>query len=376
MRKSLGKVIALALAATVVSSSLFAQDNRKRYRDHKNEQNQGHAEGTQQLNGGYNAPARYEVQESWDTFVYGQFLYMQATQENMVYAVTSTDSQRGNPPVGGKAVSSDFHWHPGVIVGLGFGTDFDDWTINTEWMHYISKNDGTVSKPAGGSMLQPDSVIFSGTTIVDDARNTWSLTFNRVDLLLGRPAYVGKNLIIDGFFGLRGAWISQNIDTEYTGVTNSAGGQNKTQVNSKFGNWGLGARTALNTKWLVGYGLNVFAKGGASILGTRFHTRKEIVNPDLAEDMTGRNVNNYVFQVSQPNNLQIRPNADLGLGLGWGSYFDDDNWHVDISVGYDYHYWWGQNNNVQSLDDFQKGTFLQDGDLQIHGGNFTLRFDF
>lgn len=379
MKNTFGKFIALALTATVFTTSVVAQENGKySYKKGKEEQRtQGHSSATTKLAGGYNAPARYEVQESWDMFVYGEFLYMQAMQDNMVYAVTSTDATRGNPPLAGKAVSSDFEWHPGVIVGFGLGTDFDDWTVNSEWMHYISKNNSTVSKPASGSMYGPQSVDALGNSvIVDDARNTWSLSFNRIDLLLGRPAYIGKNLTIDGLFGIRGAWISQRLNTEYTGVTDDIGGQNTTQINSKWSNWGLGTHAGAKSKWLFDNGFNLFGNAGVSLLGTRQHTSKQVTNPDIAEDLTGRNAQNLVMQVSQDKNFTIKPNAEIGIGLGWGSYFDDDNWHVDLALGYDFHYWWSQNDNVQSIDHIDHGTLLQDGDLQIHGANFTLRFDF
>jgi len=57
----------------------------------------------------------------------------------------------------------------------------------------------------------------------------------------------------------------------------------------------------------------------------------------------------------------LRPNFDAAIGLGWCTYFDNYNWHFDISLGYDFHYWL---------------KILGKDSLSLHGGNIALSLDF
>lgn len=369
------------LATTMVALSfLFCSTLQAQYKRRSNERNmnQGEAISSSQMIAAYNAPARYDVEESWDSFIYGKFLYMIAYQDNMNYAISKTDVARTGPPLNGKVVNTDFDWHPGVKVGAGFNTDFDDFEVYAEWMHYISKNRGSVIRPTGGNLFPTTGVtIGSGinTATAANARTTWSLVFNSLDLMLGRNCYNGRNLTMDLVYGPSGVWIEQEFNNQYEGVNDNNGGQNTTRTFSDYSSWGIGPKAGIKSNWLLGLGFKFFGNASASLLYTRFNSKTQMINPDIVEDMAGRS-GDVVTSVRMDRYSTLRPNATAELGFGWGSYFDDDNWHVELAVSYEYQLYWEQNANMVVLDDIQRGKFITDGDLSIHGGAFSLRFDF
>lgn len=377
MKNFLTKTIPFVVIALVATSSVAAERRYDRNRQQKMEQ--GHEIRGNQLMPAYNAPARYDVQGSWDFYFQGDFVYMQALEENLTYAVSSSDSQanNSNPPLDGKIYTPDFDWHPGVKVGLGAYTDYDDWGVFLEWMHLVSKNNTNTSAPTGGCLWMPQSVSGGTAQTALEARNTYSMSFNSIDFNLDRPYYVGKKLVFDTFFGLRGAWIRQNFDTQYNNVVDGSGTTQRgtTQVLSSYNNWAVGPRVGINTSWMLGYGCRLFGNAAGSLLYTDFDVAKTVANSSQAGALTGRNSNQFLFQVNQDDNKGVRPNMDIALGFAWGTYFANSTWHVDLVFGYEFHQWWSQNANLVAADDLEKGTLVSGGDLSIHGGTFTLRFD-
>ena len=66
---------------------------------------------------------------------------------------------------------------------------------------------------------------------------------------------------------------------------------------------------------------------------------------------------------------------DVELGLGWGSYFDCNNWHVDVTAGYGFQVFFDQN----MFRNFNEGHLVQNlpnGNLNVHGLTATIRLDF
>jgi hypothetical protein len=92
--------------------------------------------------------------------------------------------------------------------------------------------------------------------------------------------------------------------------------------------------------------------------------------------------------VLQPNSITIvrqkdidylRTHLELELGFGWGSYFDNNNWHIDLSAGYALQVFFDQN----MFRHFETGNHrttayssLPHGNLYVQGLTATARLDF
>lgn len=372
MRSNFAKTLIVAVTALVATTSVGAQSNRNRnMRQQKLEQ--GHSIQSNQMMPAYNAPARYDVQGGWDIWFRGDFIYMQAVEDNLAYGVSSDDQAPGNPPLNGNILLVDFDWHPGVKASFGFNSEHDDWGLFGEWTHYISRNNTGSTFPNGG-------VLFSTTTTDPDSTSrgfsridsVWGLTFNSWDLMLDRAYYVGKRLTFDFMVGLRGSWIKQKMSTQNTFAIVA---DDISLVKMKWDSWGLGPRVGLNTNWLIGCGFRVFGNVAGALEWNRFNSSLIETNPSTSI-LPVTHTDNIVTSVKEDDNHQVRPNMDFALGFGWGTYFDNSNWHVDLVFAYEFHQWWDQNMKLNFVDDVQRGKFVQGGDLGIHGGSFGLRFDF
>jgi len=163
------------------------------------------------------------------------------------------------------------------------------------------------------------------------------------------------------YVGARGAWIRQTETDNYTGSEPALSITNKTLSQ------GVGPRVGLNTNWLLGYGLRLTSKGGADILYTRY-------NYQFIQDSA---VIGGASTINEHHNDFLRAHADLELGLGWGSYFDNNNWYIDLSAAYGFQVFWDQNmfRNFSGSNAFGYST-APNGNLYIHGLTGTLRFDF
>ncbi len=73
----------------------------------------------------------------------------------------------------------------------------------------------------------------------------------------------------------------------------------------------------------------------------------------------------------------LRAHADFELGLGWGTYFDNNNWHIDFSATYGFQIFWDQNmfRNFESSVAPAK-SFAPNGNLYVHGVTLNADFDF
>jgi hypothetical protein len=73
----------------------------------------------------------------------------------------------------------------------------------------------------------------------------------------------------------------------------------------------------------------------------------------------------------------LRTHLDLEMGFGWGTYFDDNNWHVDLSAVYGFQVFWDQNMFREfSNSTMQAKSFAPNGNLYVHGLTLSARFDF
>jgi hypothetical protein len=196
---------------------------------------------------------------------------------------------------------------------------------------------------------------------------------------LGRNYFVGKNLTFHPIIGARGSFITQSRSVHYKnlpagGLTGTNGGiaanYASNDVYSRVHSWGVGARTGLETNWLLGEGIRIFGNGYADMLYTKYKLQEKSI---LTLNTTGASQ----YQIGKERIGLVRTHLDLELGLGWGSYFDNNNWHVDLSAAYGFQVFFNQN----MFRNYLSGTvaapgITASGDMTIQGLTVTARLDF
>jgi hypothetical protein len=322
--KYLAKMLSVLTVATIVLSSAYAEIKEHQTKNY----NQGHVAQDHQMANGYNSSARIDVEGAWDFYASADFIYWQPMQENLDLGITlPTDPTTTK----GNVLHMDFEFKPGFKVGLGMHFDHDDWGLFAEytWLHMSETKSHT---PPTGTTLYPIwSTDLQSSTSRTKIAGTWYLGTNLFDLALGRPYYVGTKLVFKPSVGLRGIWMDQKM---YVTNTYGSGTSEYDYTHAKQDTWGIAPRVTFDADYLLGCGFRLLGKSAFS-LGYQYF--KSSLKENTHTTLTTLRANLH----SKVEHITINP--EVGVGFGWGTYFDNNNWHFDISACYDFQVFLSQN---------------------------------
>ncbi|MBN2479763.1 MAG: hypothetical protein JXA94_06005 [Parachlamydiales bacterium] len=305
----------------------------------------------------YNAPARYNVCGSWDFFVTGTFLWWQAKEQGLEIALidgaTSTEK--------GQIEDMKFDYKAAFKVGLGYNTNCDDWTTYLQYTRMNITQNKTVTSSNFNSNV--DFWVTALGDIQSAAEARWELNHNVFDFELGRPYYSGKDLVFQPFFGIRAGWSDQEYRDIATAVDTT-----QQEVNVKSDSWLVGPRVGVNSNWYFIDEFGLIGNAALSVFYQKFNklTLKEF---DVATPNT--------FDKYYEDSIQtINSSIELLFGLGYGTYFDHNNWHFNIFAGYEAQIYFNQN-MLRFYNEITDGApVVKPNNLIFHGLNVTARFDF
>lgn len=263
-------------------------------------------------------------------------------------------------------------------MGFGYDSHFDNWQVGVEWtrLHQAHAENFHSGADDGKVFIL---AAYPYNSVGDKIHGKWRLDMDLLDFSLLRSFYVGKRIIFQPFLGIRAAWFKQRLTIDMESTPGTPWAQNTllapsldAKVQSK--NWGLGVRAGMDSQYLMGAGFRIDGKASFSLLFTRFTHLKYFGG---ATTITTSGITHPVLATDVDMDLDVvRPQAELGLGFGWGSYFCNRRCHFDLDLTYDFNMFWDQN-MLRSLPD---SLVLQSGivptDLFYHGPTFSVRLDF
>lgn len=337
-----------------------------------------------QLIPAYNAPARVDVRGCWDIYAGASFIYWQAMQDDMDFAMNVDGNSNFGTGAGdistGYVKGHDFEYKPGFKVLLGMNFDHDNWDgyVEYTWLH--STTSTSVSKDEiGGVITNTSTQSTTGNPALIDgeafnsASQEWKLRYQALDAALARTYYVGTKLTFRSFFGARFAWFTQYKDIDFSGDgTGTPASFNGTYgQRQNFASWGAGLLGGLNTNWMLGEGFRMIGNGSVDILYTRVQT----VNSKEQLTAAGAAPATFNFMFSRPDFLM--PHGALEYGFGWDSYFDCNNWHIDLAATYNFQVFWDANLFRESFDDTTPSLGrTTNSNLYMHGLTVSAKLDF
>ena len=345
--KSMMIFTAFAFAVTAADKCVDDDQSLKGY-------DQGHVVKEHQMLGAYNAPARIDVRGSFDVFLQADFIWWQPKEEGTELASVIKNPQALATPDSTVHIGNDYK--PGFKIGLGVNFEHDNWGMFTEytWLHFTQSTSYTKS-------VATDSVypIWNHTLgAVDSLTGNWKVGYDVIDLVMQRAYYNGTKLTYTPYLGLRGGWLKQKIST--TGTI----GANTAPSTAKDKTWLIGPKAGFDANYIFGAGFRMFGKAAAALLYQNFKTSINYYSAAATP---------VLQKYKKDSNGQITPNAELGLGLGYGTYFSNRGFHFDIAISYDFEYFWKQNRMISILEYDDSSA---QGDLFMHGLTVALRFDF
>src|SRR3972149_2227392 len=302
-------------------------------------------------------------------FVTGDFLWWQEDQDGLEYAVV-TDVYTGPESVynHGRVKEIGFEWGPGFRVGLGYNLPWDGWDLYANWTHFHKDSHSHVSAPSDKNVSPVWSAYLNTPkNRASEASAHYGLTYNILDLELGRNFFASHSLSLRPFIGIRGAWIDQDVRYKYEDlevVFPSQGKDLHNKLNNDFNAGGF--RAGFNTTWHFTRNWGIFGNISAALMYGEFHVSQKIKGPllsGLIEEL-----------IDQKEEIDlVRGNLELGAGLLWEAYFSKGRYHLALTAAYEVLQWFSQNQLIQFFDmqSINSAGFVnqkKDGDLGLHGG--------
>jgi hypothetical protein len=327
---------------------------------------------------GYNCPANLDIKCGWNFFISGSFLYWQAREHGIDEGIFIETTNVINMIT---AKSPDFKYHPAFKVAIGGVSDYDKWNFRAQYTRYSAKDIGSFSAPNDQliglnansiqqyfSTLYGDNPFFTTvTSIANQIKLDWKLDLNIADVDMGRTYFVGQKLIFNPFIGIKGGKIDQKgiFTTTYVNSDNTA--QTAFDVTeAKIKTWLVGPRFGIDTTWKVGCGFRIFGNAAASLVYQDMKVHLDYTQPVQEFNAT------LLALKSLNKTAQVTPILECILGLGWGSYFNDNSWRFDLAAGYELQRYFSQQGYLIAF----AGKTAPSGDLSLHGLTLTARVDF
>ena len=332
----------------------------------------------------YNEAARIDVTScNHDMFAYASFIYWHVSQEYMDIGRTALFSDLETPPTparDAKVPTPSFSYHPGFKVGAGFSWDKDNWQLEGVYTRMYQQTNYSTGTPigtavAGNPIIIPNEWWLNLSEITAQQAATmsskWTMNMDLADLLLSRPFYLGRCLVLKPYTGLSALFIRQkyHIDATFPRSTTTTVAESNNWSHS----WAIGPSAGANFLWLLSYGVRIEADVGMRLFYEKYsHLRhRESFNQVVvgAAPLNGH----------MPVTSVLRPVTDMALGLGWGRYFKDNHYHVDFEATYEFALFAHENMMRQTLGYLANnpvGYSNPIGDLFLHGLTVTGRVDF
>lgn len=375
MKKKLFRIIPLLLATFLARGGWTADECG--CPDDSNVFKQGHGASKEHMSGSYNNPARIDVKCSWDYYLGASFIYWQPRLTGLefikqIHTVASPYDQSF------RMRDMDFDYKPGFKIFTGANFERDDWSLDFEYTRLCATNkhraeiayDTTDEDSMIATWLYYDETTGPSSDIYYGSAR-WKFNYNMLDLSLARAHYIGRKFTAKPFIGMRGGWIGNKYRVYYREYY-TAEHYTARNMKAKSKSWLIGPRGGINTMWHLGEGFHIIGNAAGSILYQKFHkVNWRTTVPGGQYEYP----NEYIYRASK-DKAYFTPNIEASLGLGWGDYFNDNNWHVAVSAEYEFHYFWNQNMMRRLIDQVNYRHDPSIGDLVLHGLVINLSFDF
>ncbi len=261
------------------------------------------------------------------------------------------------------------HWDPGVRVGLGWNTGYDNWDVQGYWTYFYN------SSRKGNNPLSVETDEVESLFNTGHAKNR--LRYNAADVELGKAYYVSRHLFIRPFTGIHAIWTSLhssaslnspgtvivNLPFVTTGllspgtpVNETSVGAAEAKINLDIDTWGVGPRIGVNTNWGSFQGFSLMANVSTSMLFGKLLGKAKI-DIDSGNDIDVR--------VRDHEYWQVMPTLQMFLGASYAFCFGCGGNQMRMSAGWESNFIWESAN-----------FFFDDKPISMQGLTVDIRFDF
>ncbi len=286
-------------------------------------------------------------------------------------------NDRSHPPNNGVLKYNDFGWDWGIRVGLGYNLARDMWDVNLNYTWFETNGSESVQKNYP-SALRPTRT--SESAFVRWAKSSFDVSYNNVNLELGRHYYISKMVSTHPFIGLKSTWLDLKQRVTYQPITpgeGEEGGLNK--FNDKSHLWGLGPRAGLSVEGYIGDGFS-FA---GMVAGALLYSHDSALIHMKSDDNTSSLGSDLSIKLRGKEHLFV-PTVQMFLGLIWETSFFNKTKCLTLGAGYEVEYYWRANQMMVVEDmDTPNSSGTRRGyiesvseDVMFYGLTLKARLDF
>ncbi|MBS0603602.1 MAG: hypothetical protein JSS60_01045 [Verrucomicrobia bacterium] len=307
-----------------------------------------------------NFPSNFQVENGWNLFVFGDYLYWTANEDGLYFAQTGLGADN-SLNFDGKIKRIDPEWESGARVGAGINFPKEGYDLQFTWTWFSADGDES-AHAENGTLLPlwavPESVPFAAAK----AHGKWDLDLNVLDLEWGRSSWFGGHFSLRPFFGLRGAWIDQDLKNHFV-YASSPVTTGHLHSDSDFRGGGL--RAGCNARFALPHGFALYGLASGALLYGEINAGLRVQEGD---HLIARTRDHFWKGISS---------LQLGLGMGWDSHFAKDRLHIEFHVGYEQNIWFTVNQMNHFMNQLSSGYyFKENSNLSTQGLVAGGRFDF
>lgn len=271
----------------------------------------------------YSTYAGTQLNCGWNVYGWGEFLYWRPISSTCINAITFEGDPLGSTQV---ELKNSYGYRPAFRVGIGMvAHDFDDWIFNADytWFHHSYKTTHSVTAPV--TLASTIGIAFT-SPLYSSIITKSDFNFDIVSVNIQRPNYLGQNVILSPFLGLK--WMKRNLKLAQDLLI---AGTNL--VDNQHGTWSyssLGVGAGFDGNWLLCWRLRLIGKADVALFYPYERKFYELDTP--AVPFPGS-----PFPLEQREHFKhLSIYGKGGLGIGWGAYLCCNRYHVDLSTTFDF----------------------------------------
>ena len=284
-----------------------------------------------------------------DFHFYADFLWLRQGSDMVYVLALEGEAQSVRPR----------HFRPGFRIGIDAFINTIGFKFAVAWtyirMKDVSEVDRGNSNVLTGSFLPP-----SDLNLMPHASTRWSGDLNFLDVNINKSYHVSRYYIATPTFGIRASFIDQDFHYRYFNSNQ------KNNVFLKNDSWGVGLRSAYNSKFLAGKNFSIYANGAYSLLLGKF---------DISQK--SNNIVTTLQYKTEDVFYNVQSITEIQMGINCSKFLKKKRYLFSLKVGYEFYYLRHQNQARYFFDtDPTANDVISRGNLNFNGFVFGLSLEF
>ncbi len=299
-------------------------------------------------------------------------LYWRAYEDGLDYAIVNNNGTV-HIDTCGQVERARFDRNGGFRLGAAYYNETREMGLMAYWTRFGTKGDDSLAKTAPATIFPVWSNPGTMLTTEQNAQACVRLDLDMFDAQL--YAWFSPTCRVDvmPMLGIAYARIDQTFNINANGAQSNGPNANVLDDDIDMCNdyWGVGPKVGIRSQWELGCNISAFGKMDLALLYGKYDVKQN-------EHVTFSNqVDPTTFlQISCNKFSMCRPRFDLMLGLMWQTEVCDC-YALDLMVGWEQLYFFGQNQMMRFFDDVNAGANLSvNGDLALQGLTVRIGFGF